>query len=264
MQLKSIMFLSLAAMSFQAPVFAEDYYVPIKKELEPMARLPMPAFQMDNDTIKYTLPRDITGREINVELKRDNPNESFPRLYKGPLATLSCMGDDVLPACVVTHKDLNIDRNQVSQFLAEKYRDPNRLAEAKAVSEAFISGNQPIGFISKRSNPPAKNVPAVWSVEMVENHGEGSALERRGNLVFTSDVTGRFDAEGGAVFDVSQVHRDALHLAGVVNIDGIRWFDVFVSTDKATLNGSWGRYDAEGKPIVAGTIIGKEIPNAAP
>lgn len=266
MKLYSVIFIGFAAMAFQAPVFAQDYYVPIKKELEPMARLPMPAFQMNDESITYTLPKDIAGRDVNVELKRENPGQNFPRLFSGPLATVSCMGDDTLPACVVQHKDLNIDRNQVAQFLGEKYRDPSRLAQAKAVSEAFISGNEPIGFISKRSIIPAKNAPTNWSVEMLQTNSDGSSLsvERRGNLNFTSDVNGRLELEGGGAFDVSQVNRHALHLSGVMNEDAqtVRWFDVFMSTDKATLSGTWGRYDAEGKPIVVGTINGKEIPNA--
>jgi len=272
----------ILAFSFgmQSRAFAQDYYVPIKKELEPMARLPLSSYIMDDKKISYILPRDIVGRPLQVEAAfQDRGDNVVPRIFKGPLATIACMGDNILPACVVTHTNLNINPGEVSEHLTRKYKDPKKLGDAIAVAEQFRNGppkllestpglnetsssSDPIGVISKRSLPSPKAIPRVWKVNLTrftEGNSVVNGMEAKFDLIannFAEMVT------NGRYAVAKDVFEDAGHWSGVLEfVDGERrWFDMNVSSDKTVLTGTWGFFNQQGQPLQAqGAFKGKEF-----
>lgn len=140
-------------LALSSGAFAQDYYTPVKKELEPLARFPLTAFAMNDRALRYELPQDLTGRPIVVSMQRMYAGLDGMRLYSGPLGTASCMGTDVLPACVIQHRNLAIDPAARNQFLNQKHVDPETRVKAQGVADSFSSGNEPIGFISRRTLP---------------------------------------------------------------------------------------------------------------
>lgn len=234
---------------------AEDYYAPVKKELEPRARIPLPEFIMNDGVISYTLPRDLTGREIKLQLERDpSLGNEIPRIFRGNKATLACMGSNELPACVVTHKDLGLDNAEVSRFLRSKYRDPQKLKDAIDVALSFSAGNEPIGIISKRSVLPVKELPKVWSVEILMNRQGNQSLMTVANTELSLDAAQFVSA--GAVWPLSAIGIDQLHIAADYMRAGRRhWMDLDVSTDKTSFEGTWGFFDAEGNPLRASGVL---------
>lgn len=240
---------------------AEDYYAPIKKELEPLARLPMPEYTLTEDSLQYTLPRDITGRLIQVDLKRENPGpDQLPRIYKGPLASVACMGTDQLPACVVSHKNLNIQAEEVSKFLNTKYKDPQKLSDALAVAATFSAGNEPLGFMSKRSLPTTNAMPHVWNVQVLR-FGENSTVNPDAMAELNMDSQ-EFKIVGESQgFKLNELSEDAFHIsASYAYYKDTRWIDLTIATDKLSFEGTWGLYDASGAALPAsGTLKGSTL-----
>ncbi len=253
--------LILLALATATSAAAEDYYVPIKKELEPFARLPMNNFAMTADKVSYTLPKDIVGRDLTIEATRDLTNgDALPHIYNGPLATLSCMGGEALPACVVNHRGLGVNANEVQAFLSQKYQDPAKLADALAVAKKFAeSGNEPIGFISKRSPDVDKAFGNEWNLTFTRGAGFGnSALEYTAKIDFGANtLTGVSDAAKNAV--VARTDDGAFHRSGLLRFaHETRWYDMALSTDKTVLNGTWGLVvDGRNQPA-AGAIQATE------
>lgn len=249
--------LTLGCILVSSVSFAEEYYAPIKKELEPFARIPMPAYRLNDEVLEYTLPRDLTGRTIKVDLTRDNASDSSPspRIYKGPMATVACMGSDLLPACVVTHKDLNINVTEVNDFLKTKYKDPKKLGDAINVAASFSAGNEPLGFMSKRSLPTPNIMPVKWNVQVLRF---GKDLTVNPETTAQLDmglkelkITGEWQG-----FKLDQISEETFHISATFPYyQGNRWIDLTVATDKLSFDGTWGIYDAAGRPQPALGIL---------
>jgi hypothetical protein len=144
-------------------VMAQDYYAPTDKEKEPVARFPFdvkPEIKTENGekVLKYTLPTMLTGnvnviRTTAVDLPglSDLPNPV--KMFVGDKATVTCMGTDSNPGCMVTHRNLSLNKDLAFQEIDRTYYDPElRLAARKVVDEfqrapVEHSGNQPIGII---------------------------------------------------------------------------------------------------------------------
>lgn len=239
-----------------ASAFAEEYYAPIKKELEPLARIPMPEYTMTDSTLNYKLPRDLTGREISIDLSRDTsiPGD-LPRIFRGDKATVACMGSNDLPACVVTHKNLGIDKNEVSDFLRNKYRDPKKLMDAISVAETFSAGNEPIGIISKRTNLPFKELPKLWAVEILLNAEGNQSVSTVANVNLNLESL-HFAAPAAGEWPLSDLGIDENHIAAdYVRANQKHWMDINVSTDKTRFEGTWGFYGSDGKPAQASGLL---------
>ncbi len=270
-----LFFLAVASVAIHTSAFAEDYYVPIRKELEPMARIQLKNYLMDGNQVTYTLPVDLTGEDhpITIEAVRVGGNnfavkdvESLrllPRIYEAPKkAVLSCIGSDILPACSVTHTNLNINLDEVRKFASKKYLDPKKIADAVAVAEQF-SSSEPIGFISKRALPPKQDVPKKWKVAFPALTAGQSPLlngiEASLDFEHASFVQTQGNEEKGIRSALYRLFEHGQHWSGVLEFgDERRWIDAEVSTDRTVLTGTWGEIDKAGNAKTAsGTFKGK-------
>lgn len=238
-------------------LWAQDYYVPIKKELEPMARLPLEAFQLDDAKLQYRLPQDITGRPIDIQLTRDTSNSGPGRVYKGPLATASCLGTDELPACVVQHKDLKINKDELVAFAQKKYQDPRLLAQMTNVQQVFSTPNEPIGFIARRALIKARTDLGVWDSAMTLPDG-GKRNKVRVQLKGDSGLF-RFTGAGKKEMagELSSVFAHGAYVSGLWSLQKEKgWFQWKLNSDKSAFEGSWGLITPQGERTVAGAWTG--------
>jgi hypothetical protein len=238
-------------------LWAQDYYVPIKKELEPMARLPLESFQLDDAKLQYRLPQDITGRPIDIQLTRDSSNIGPGRVYKGALATASCLGTDELPACVVQHKDLKINKDELIAFAQKKYQDPRLLAQITNVQQVFSTPNEPIGFIARRAIIKARSDLGVWDSGMTLPDG-GKRNKVRVQLKGDSGLF-RFTGPGKKEMagELSSVFTHGAYVSGLWSLQKEKgWFQWKLNSDKSAFDGSWGLITPQGERTVAGTWTG--------
>jgi hypothetical protein len=144
-------------------VMAQDYYAPTDKEKEPVARFPFevkPEIKTENGekVLKYTLPTMLTGnvnviRATAVDLPGLNDLPNPVKMFVGDKATITCMGTDSNPGCMVTHRNLSLNKTLAYQEIDRTYYDPELRAAARKVVDEFQtgpvehSGNQPIGII---------------------------------------------------------------------------------------------------------------------
>ena len=256
MKLKFALLSVVSILALQSPVFAEDYYVPVRKELEPLSRLPLSEFNMSDEKITYVLPQDLTGRPIRLDLPRDlsHGEAAFPRLYKGSNATASCMGVNSLPACVITHNDLGLNKDEVNKFLDSKYKDPTKLKNAREVAGFFSSGNEPIGFISKRANLPKKDFPLVWNAQFLIKGAQGTFTQGLNGILNLGEADQQSFLFNGNNVKVSNLVKHGLNASGYINTGMKVWFDVTLNTDKNAFEGTWGEVH-DGKHMEASGIV---------
>jgi hypothetical protein len=141
-------------------VMAQDYYAPTDKEKEPVARFRLDEIKIKTEPngekyINYELPETLTG-ERNVivasEVKLPGLDKLPVRIFSGPNATVTCMGTDDKPGCMVTHKNLKLNPVLAEVKINETYYDPEQRSAALLVVKEFQnpvahSGNQPIGVL---------------------------------------------------------------------------------------------------------------------
>jgi hypothetical protein len=258
--LSSVLVLS-ALISSQ--LMAQDYYVPIKKELEPMARLPLESFELNDAKLNYRLPQDITGRPLDIQLTRDTSHSGPGRIYKGPLATASCMGTDELPACVVQHKDLRINKGELLAFAEKKYQDPRLLAQVTVVQQIFDTPNEPIGFIARRALIKPRTDLGVWESSMTLPDGrkrEQVRVQLKGDsgLFRFTDASGKKrKAHGELVGELTSVFTHGAYISGHWTLQKEKgWFQWKLNSDKSGFEGSWGLISSNGSRTVEGTWTG--------
>lgn len=256
----SSVLLLLSLSGFGNSVFAEDYYAPVKKELEALARIPLTNFQMNDQIISYSLPRDLTGDKLDVLLQRDLsiPGDT-PRIYRGDKADIACMGSNDLPACVVTHKNLAINTQAARDFLKGKFRDPQKLLDAEKVLEQFASGSQPLGVISKRTDFVPPPIPKVWMVDILLNGQAVGSLSNVAKAELNLESL-KFGPSTQMDWPVSDLTIDANHIAGdYVRADQKHWLDITLNTERTSFEGTWGWFDAAGNPLPAAGLLKGEM-----
>lgn len=153
---------ALMAMAMSSSmVMAQDYYAPTDKEKEPVARFPLEEIRIQTingeKVIKYELPATLTGEVNRIEAKEVkipglNNLPNSVRVFAGDNATVTCMGTDDKPGCMVTHRNLNLDKDLAYAAINEEYFDPQLRINARSVVDEFHgpvehSGNQPIGIL---------------------------------------------------------------------------------------------------------------------
>lgn len=224
--------------------FGQDYYVPVPKELEHLARLPIKDFKLDDESASYQLPKEITGRLNKITLKRDLVlgSESL-RIYRGDKAELSCMGTNDLPACVVTHRNLDLNESEVNTFLREKYKDPDVFAKAAKVSIKFASEAQPLGVISKRSPDAPPPMPKSWQLNILKTDS-ATGLVTEDWSTHLLDLSNSTFGDG---WKLSKISVEGNHVSAYYQRPGqMHWLDLFVSTDGKEVQGTWGFVDGNG------------------
>lgn len=237
---------------------AQDYYVPIKKELEPMARLPLEGFELNDSSFNYRLPRDITGRAIDVRLSRDSSIPGPARHYRGALGRASCMGTDQLPACVVQHQNLAINQGELEGFAKKKYQNPQLLAQITMVQNAFSNPNEPIGFIARRSLLKVEENLDRWTSSMGRPGGSkqnGVRIELKGEQgVFRFTPAPNAAEKQG---QLTQVMRHGNYISGQWALDQRKgWFQWQLNSTKNEFEGSWGLIAGDGGRTIEGSWNG--------
>jgi hypothetical protein len=256
--MKLACFAFVLSSAFGPQLLAQDYYVPIKKELEPMARLPLESFQLDDARLHYRLPQDITGRALDIELKRDTNKIGPGRVYQGALATASCLGTDELPACVVQHKDLKINKDQLLAFAQKKYQDPRLLAQITVVQQVFSTPAEPIGFIARRALIKPRNDLGLWESTMTLADGS----KREQVRIQVKGDTGIFRvAQAGKktemVGELTSIFAHGAYISGHLTFQKQKgWFQWKLNSDKSAFDGSWGWIPANGQKTVEGSWSG--------
>jgi hypothetical protein len=262
--LKLLLPLSIACVSSLG--LAEDYYVPVPKELEALARIPLPSFSMSDSSVVYKLPKELGGRDIEIRLERDLTID-FPRIYRGDQADLACMGTNELPVCSVAHKNIGTKAEILAagkDFLKTKFRDPAKLLAAEKVLSSFVatknaeeSGAQPLGVISKRNPVAPPAMPAAWDLIIRPLPGRTGSMSWSANAFLNAEaqtiVAGR---DSWRITAYTVIHD---HIAGEYLRGGTRhWFDVTSDTDRKTFEGTWGYFEAGDVPGAAqGTFSAK-------
>lgn len=261
MKAASLVFLLSSMLSH--PLVAQDYYVPIKKELEPLARLPLESFQLDDTKFHYRLPQDITGRPLDIQLTRDTGSPGPARVYKGPLATASCLGTDELPACVVQHKDLKINKGELLAFAEKKYQDPRLLAQITAVQQVFSTPNEPIGFIARRALVKPRTDLGIWDSSMTLADGskrEQVRVQLKGDsglYRFSTGAGKKRKAKDETVGELSSIFSHGAYISGHWTLHKQKgWFQWKLNSDKSAFEGSWGLVESNGNRTVEGTWTG--------
>ncbi len=249
--------------SLSSQIFSQDYYVPIKKELEPIARLPLESFRLDESMLQYRLPQDITGRPLDIQLSRDTSATGPGRVYKGPLGTASCLGTDELPACVVQHRDLKIDKGELLAFAQKKYQDPKLLAQIAVVQQVFSTPNEPIGFIARRAIIAVRTNLQIWTSTMsLPNGGKRDAV--RVQLNGESGLF-RFQAAAGKnqqgneekAGELTKVFTHGTSMSGHWKLDKQKgWFQWRLNSDRSGFEGTWGLIGPNASRTVEGTWNG--------
>ncbi len=243
-------------------LLAQDYYVPIKKELEPAARLPLESFKLDDTVLQYRLPQDITGRPLDIMLTRDTGNTGPGRVYKGALATASCLGSDELPACVVQHRDLKINKDELKAFAQKKYQDPRLLAQITVVQQVFSTPNEPIGFIAKRAVIQPRTDLGIWNSSMTMADGskrEQVRVQLKGDAgLFRFSMPGKKGKKAEDLSgELSEVFAHGAHISGRWSLQKQKgWFQWKLNSDKSGFEGSWGLIESSGHRTVEGNWIG--------
>jgi hypothetical protein len=255
--------LSVAMIGLCDPsLWAQDYYVPIKKELEPMARLPLESFQLDDAKLQYRLPQDITGRPLDIQLTRDTNATAPGRIYNGPLATATCIGTDELPACVVQHKDLKIRKEELIAFAEKKYQDPRLLAQITTVQQVFSTPNEPIGFIARRALIKARADLGVWESTMTLPLGkkrEAVRIQLKGDSGLFRFPAGGKKTKGAEekVGELKSVFAHGAYISGHWTLQKQKgWFQWKLNSDRSAFEGSWGLISASGHRTVEGDWTG--------
>jgi hypothetical protein len=246
-------------------VMAQDYYAPTDKEKEPVARFPFdvkPEIKTENGekVLKYTLPTMLTGnvnviRTTAVDLPglSDLPNPV--KMFVGDKATITCMGTDSNPGCMVTHRNLSLNKDLAFQEIDRTYYDPElRLAARKVVDEfqrapVEHSGNQPIGIIGalkdrqdsgfprgavKTQFDRAGTITTAWITWKIE--------DGTGKFANTADFKLNGRDEKGSLTDVKQFGNRVRGRWSIASESG--WFDFEFNNDKTRFEGFYGVGDS--------------------
>jgi len=244
-------------------LLAQDYYVPIKKELEPLARLPLESFRLDDTVLEYRLPQDITGRPLDILMKRDTQGVGPGRTYKGILATATCMGTDELPACVVQHRDLKINKGELLAFAQKKYQDPKLLAQITLVQQVFSNPNEPIGFIARRAVIKPRSDLQIWNSSMSLPDGSKRDLVKvqlkgdSGLFRFASASGKNRKGNEEMIGEISEVLTHGAYISGRWTLQRQKgWFQWRLNSDKSGFEGSWGLIGSDANRTVEGSWNG--------
>lgn len=241
-------------------VMAQDYYAPTDKEKEPVARFPFevkPEIKTENGEkyLQYTLPTILTGnvnvikaREVKIPGLEDLPNPV--QMFVHEKATITCMGKDTNPGCMVTHRNLSLNKDLAYREINDTYYDPQLRIAARAVVDEFQnpvehSGNQPIGIIGalkdrkdggfpkgtmKTQFDRAGTITTAWITWKIED-GSGKFAN-----VADFKINGR--DEQGTLTDVKQFGN---RVRGRWSIAGdYGWFDFEFNNDKTKFDGYFG------------------------
>jgi len=239
---------------------AQDYYAPTDKEKEPVARFPFevkPEIKTENGekVLKYTLPTMLTGnvnviRTTAVDLPGLNDLPNPVKMFVGDKATITCMGTDSNPGCMVTHRNLSLNKDLAYKEINETYYDPQLRIAARAVVDEFQnpvehSGNQPIGIIGALKERKDSGFPRGTLKTQFDRAGTITTAwitwkteDATGKFANTADfkINGREDK--GSLADVKQFGNRVRGRWSIANESG--WFDFEFNNDKTRFEGFYG------------------------
>jgi hypothetical protein len=242
-------------------VMAQDYYAPTDKEKEPVARFPFdvkPEIKIENGekVLKYTLPKMLTGnvnviRTTAVDLPGLNDLPNPVKMFVGEKATITCMGTDANPGCMVTHRNLSLNKDLAYQEIDRTYFDPElRLAARKVVDDfqsapVEHSGNQPIGVIGALKDRQDSGSPSGTVKTQFDRAGTITTAwitwkieDGTGKFANTADFKLNGRQEKGSLTDVKQFGNRVRGRWSVANEFG--WFDFEFNNAKTRFEGFYG------------------------
>jgi hypothetical protein len=121
-----------------------DYEVPAPAELSEFARFKINDLRVRDEggvrEFKYTLPRELTGREVEVSGRTNADGET---IFSGQEAKLDCVN----AVCRVKYPGLELDRNEVEQFLKSKSIGAVELGKRLGVFDNFVKAGDPEGVL---------------------------------------------------------------------------------------------------------------------
>ena len=121
-----------------------DYEVPAPAELSEFARFKINDLRVREEDgvreFKYTLPRELTGREVEVSGRTTADGET---IFSGQEAKLDCVN----AVCRVKYPSLELDRNEVEQFLTSKSIGGVELGKRLDVFDNFVRAGDPEGVL---------------------------------------------------------------------------------------------------------------------
>jgi hypothetical protein len=247
-------------------VMGQDYYSPTDKQKEPVARFPLDPLEIRTANgekfIEYTLPEALTGETNRIKATAINvPGEvsDTVQLFVGPNATITCVGTDKNPGCMVAHRNLRLDRNKAVANINEKYFDPQLRSDAIVVMDDFQavahSGNQPIGVLGAVKNRDDSQIPrgSIQSYYLTTDDKQRIIATKatiNWQKVWNSQKqrdelspVGTYTLTNGAKGDLYNIKRFGNHVRGNWSMGGTSgWFDFEFSNDKARFVGTFGEY----------------------
>jgi len=127
-----------------------SYTVPVKEELKKYSKFDLDEVVIEQKanqlTLRYTLPRELTGRPQLVEFKGMITTEG-PMTLTGKNGTMACKSSVDLSSCEVRYKDLEFDLKARDQALKESSSSAEELKGREAVAVAFHAGGEPHGVL---------------------------------------------------------------------------------------------------------------------
>lgn len=247
-------------------VMGQDYYSPTDKEKEQVARFPLPPLEIQTSNgekfIEYTLPEALTGETNRIRATQINllgEVSNTVQMFVGPNATITCVGTDKNPGCMVAHRDLKLDRTKAIAKINDKYFDPQLRSDAVLVMDDFQtvahSGNQPIGVLGALKNRDDSKIPRgsiqSYYLSTDENQRIVSTKatitwQKVWNSSAQRDELGpiaQYTLGNGAVGDLYNVKRFGNHVRGNWRMNGKSgWFDFDFNNDKTRFVGTFGEY----------------------
>jgi len=237
---------------------AQDYYAPTDKEKEPAARFPLSEISIRTNPngekyITYDLPLELTGEkntivasEVKLPGLDDLPHNV--RIFSGPKATVTCMGTDERPGCMVTHRNLNMDPLKAYAKINETFYDPQMRADAQLVVDDFQdlehSGNQPIGVLGGLKLRKDSKAPAFPTGEMETRYEVGKSIQEVKIRWSASGTSGSYNLNGVremVLTDIKYVGNRARGRWGDKGQEPLGWFEFNFNSAKTRFEGYFGQ-----------------------
>lgn len=252
--MKKVLFGLLALGS--SALFGQDYYSPTNKDAEPLARFPIDITVQDG-LMNYTLPKELVGVENKISLVEVSRVDGI-RTFSGPKATAVCMGADKTPGCVVTHRNLDKNKDLAESAIKQKFADPNLRLQALNISKEFSdfehSGNEPIGFIGAlkpRKVPWVEPISASdkiskWNVEWQPNSAAPIAAYLYFDEKSKASTQSKTDPEK-PIGTLENIYWSDFHASGTWKAGtSTGWFDITFNAAINQFDGFYGDTTSQG------------------
>jgi len=237
---------------------AQDYYAPTDKEKEPAARFPLESISILTNPngekyITYQLPLELTGEKNVIVASEVNLSglEGLPanvQIFSGPKATVTCMGSDDRPGCMVRHRNLSLNKAKAYAKINETYFDPQMRADAQLVVDDFQSiehsGNQPIGVLGGLKLRSESKAPAFPTGTMQTRYDVNKKFQEVSITWSATGASAVYELSGAGEMELTDVKHLGNRARGRWGIKGQSgtsgWFEFQFNSAKTRFDGYYG------------------------